>query len=180
MIGGQLRPLAARALACAVRRRVLSSAVAPGTADDEQPRRPRSNRMVAAAFDQLKPNLEEQISAASSSVEGLLAVAAEPGVLREHALKIVAALAERAAAEGSATATKFEDDPRFVRLCQMLGQQAAKDVNTKNDLATVLSVAADDEAARMAHSLSVEQTVKVRVIKLPQNLEFINCFGSFR
>lgn len=164
MIGGQLRPLAARALACAVRRRVLSSAVAPGTVEEEQPRRPRSNRMVAAAFDQLKqPNFEEQISAASGSVEGLLAVAAEPGVQREHALKIVAALAERAAAEGSASSTKFEDDPRFVRLCQMLGQQAAaKDVTTKNDLATVLSVTADDEAARMAHSLSVEQTVKVR------------------
>ncbi|XP_059478988.1 FAST kinase domain-containing protein 4 isoform X2 [Neocloeon triangulifer] len=117
--------------------------------------------MVAAAFAKLEPNIEEKISSAGRSVENLLVAAADSGVQREHALKIVAALAERAAAEGPAAAAKFETDPRFVRLCRILGQQSNKQLASKHDLATVLGVAADDEAAKMAQSLTTEQTIKV-------------------
>ncbi|CAB3383432.1 Hypothetical predicted protein [Cloeon dipterum] len=119
--------------------------------------------MVAAAFSQLEPTIEERITAAGTSVEELLAVAADKGVQREHALKIVASLAERAAAEGPAVSAKFESDPRFTRLCRMLGHlnNSTKLAAAKHDLATVIGVPDADEAAKKAQSLTLEQTVKV-------------------
>ncbi|XP_065334990.1 FAST kinase domain-containing protein 3, mitochondrial [Cloeon dipterum] len=165
MIGGQLRPLAARALASAVRRRITSGVAPSASSEEERPaaRRPRSNRMVAAAFSQLEPTIEERITAAGTSVEELLAVAADKGVQRDHALKIVASLAERAAAEGPAVSAKFESDPRFTRLCRMLGHlnNSTKLAAAKHDLATLLGVPDADEAAKKAQSLTLEQTVKV-------------------
>lgn len=58
----------------------------------------------------------------------------------------------------------FESDPRFIRLCKILTKTNVK--QNKNsarseDLATILSITADDEAAKLVASITVAQMVKV-------------------
>lgn len=59
----------------------------------------------------------------------------------------------------------FETDPRFLKLCRVL----AKGINPKanklelrsEDLSTILTVTADDEAAKLVESITLSQMVKV-------------------
>jgi len=58
--------------------------------------------------------------------------------------------------------SEFEADPRFLKLCRMLGKE---NLNGKNnlfsDLSTVLGITGDDEAAKLISSISLPQMVKV-------------------
>lgn len=63
---------------------------------------------------------------------------------------------------------EFENDPRFVRLCRVLTKMSSstrrtiQTVESRNDdLSTILSVTADDEAAKLVTSISIGQMVKV-------------------
>lgn len=66
----------------------------------------------------------------------------------------------------------FERDPRFLRLCKILTrnnsgpkQSRTVTVPTKSeDLTTVLSVTADEEAAKLVESITLPQMVKVSYI----------------
>lgn len=72
--------------------------------------------------------------------------------------------------------SEFENDARFIRLCRQLGRTASKpntgsSGSTKNsskitgfrtdDFNTVMSVAGDDEAAKLIATISVAQMIRV-------------------
>lgn len=70
---------------------------------------------------------------------------------------------------GKVQLSEFENDPRFIRLCRVLiktppPQKTVKVTHTakSDDLAVVLSVTADDEAAQLIGNITVPQMVKVR------------------
>lgn len=72
---------------------------------------------------------------------------------------------------GKAQLADFENDPRFLRLCRILIKnnstpKSIKITHTGNsdDLAVVLSVTADDEAAQLIGGITVPQMVKVSSI----------------
>lgn len=68
---------------------------------------------------------------------------------------------------GKVKLTDFESDPRFIRLCRVLtkGSVNSKSKNSftsrSEDLSTILSVTADDEAAKLVGSITLSQMVKV-------------------
>ncbi|XP_073815789.1 FAST kinase domain-containing protein 4 [Musca autumnalis] len=152
--------------------------------------------LVAAAFENLQKD-DSQSSAASSSktnttpakganideritnaktINGLLGIAEGNTVItRKHALRIVSILSEWSSIN-RVKLNEFENDPRFLKVCRMLGRTVAKNGNgdkgTDNsqkrisgfrtdDLNTVLGVAGDDEAAKLIASISLPQMVKV-------------------
>lgn len=69
---------------------------------------------------------------------------------------------------GKIELSNFENDPRFLRLCRVLTKtsisQKAVNVSkttTNDDLSLVLSVTADDEAAKLIGGITVPQMIKV-------------------
>ena len=72
---------------------------------------------------------------------------------------------------GRIRASDFETDHRFVLLCRILGRvksdkigtapSAASKVSAFNDLATVLGITGDDEAAKLISKISLPQMIKV-------------------
>ncbi|KAF4518853.1 hypothetical protein B566_EDAN006704 [Ephemera danica] len=163
---------------------LFSSSVAPSTVvtkPEEPLDRPtfkprRSKSMITAAFQSLNEpdcikettkSLDDLISDAKS-VNALLSVADEAEVTKKHALKIVSVLAEWST-DNKAKINEFESDARFHKLCRMLGhnykQKTSGDVNieggSSEDLATVLEVTGDDEAAKLVASISLPQMIKV-------------------
>jgi len=137
--------------------------------------RGKRNNIVAAAFASLKsveapprtrPSLDEAIIAAGS-VESLLSIAEEPQVSRRHALRIVSQLADWTTS-GRAKLADFEADNRFVKLCRLLGrglphgsQNFEKEAAGFGDLAVVLGVTGDDEAAKLVAGISLNQMIRV-------------------
>lgn len=135
----------------------------------------RKNNIVAAAFASLKsveapprtrPSLDEAIIAAGS-VESLLSIATEPQVSRRHALRIVSRLADWTTS-GRAKLADFEADNRFVKLCRLLGrglphgsQNFEKEAAGFGDLAMVLGVTGDDEAAKLVAGISLNQMIRI-------------------
>lgn len=93
-------------------------------------------------------------------------------ISRIHALKIVSILSDWSSIN-KAKLTDFENDPRFIKLCRILGRSVGKaSMNNGNgskkitgfrtdDLNTVLGVTGDDEAAKLIASISLPQMVKV-------------------
>lgn len=59
----------------------------------------------------------------------------------------------------------FEKDPRFLKLCRILGRSSAShtmsSLTMAEDLSTVLGITGDDEAARLIANLSLPQMIKV-------------------
>lgn len=129
---------------------------------------------------------DERISKAQT-VDHLLKIADSNAALtRRHALRIVSILAEWTSTN-RVKLSEFENDNRFLRLCRLLGKNVmsteggdmAQTSNASNtvvksntfssnsnsfraeDLNTVLSVAGDDEAAKLIASISLPQMVKV-------------------
>jgi hypothetical protein len=162
--------------------KLLSSSVAPTPAIIKQEetenttKTKRSNSMISAAFQSLKSesvqnnifaSIDEQISSAQS-VDHLLSVADSKNLTKKHALKVVSVLAEWGS-ENRVQISEFETDARFNKLCRMLGHSNFKnnksslkiDSQDSADLATVLEVTGDDEAAKMVASISFEQMIKV-------------------
>ncbi|KAJ8962131.1 hypothetical protein NQ318_018088, partial [Aromia moschata] len=132
------------------------------------------NSMVAAAFASLQsahnfleiktPFTDKKITEATT-IDELLSVSEGSGVSRRHAFKVVSILADWSTS-GKVHLTDFETDPRFIRLCRILTKGAVTSRNNRNmasrseDLSTVLSVTADDEAAKLVGSITVPQMVK--------------------
>jgi hypothetical protein len=132
--------------------------------------------IVAAAFASLKsiddpkkrfPSLDESIAAAGS-VESLLSVADAPQLSRRYALRIVSQLADWTTS-GRAKLSDFEADTRFVKLCRLLGRglphssrSFEKETSGMGDLAVVLGVTGDDEAAKLVAGVSMNQMIRVR------------------
>lgn len=70
---------------------------------------------------------------------------------------------------GKTELKEFENDPRFIRLCRILTKNypSHKIEQTSNkpsseDLSLVLSITADDEAAKLIAGITVPQMIKVR------------------
>jgi len=128
--------------------------------------------IVAAAFASLK-EIDEAKSKNSSfyiinnkidnatSVEELLAISEMELISKQHALKAVSMLAEWASS-GKVKLSEFETNPKFLKLCRMLGKENSKvKGNLFSDLSTVLGITGDDEAAKLISSISLSQMVKV-------------------
>ena len=69
--------------------------------------------------------------------------------------------------ENKVKLSDFEADPRFIRLCKVLTRgthvQKKKSVDhSSEDLSTILSITAEDEAAKMVAAITLSQMVKVR------------------
>jgi hypothetical protein len=132
--------------------------------------------IVAAACASLKSieaprkqstTLDERITAAGS-VESLLSIAESPQLSRRNALRIVSQLADWTT-NGRAKISDFEADARFVKLCRILGrglpqspQSFEKEASGMGDLAVVLGVTGDDEAAKLVAGVSLNQMIRVR------------------
>ncbi|PSN58393.1 hypothetical protein C0J52_02817 [Blattella germanica] len=137
----------------------------------------KKNTMVAAAFASLKDVepikkkkqshfLDERISSANS-VESLLAVAETPQISRRHALRIVSQLADWTT-NGKVKLSDFEADARFVKLCRLLGRGLPrgsngleKEATGFGDLAVVLGITGDDEAAKLVAGISLSQMIRI-------------------
>jgi hypothetical protein len=133
------------------------------------------NSIVAAVFASLKSveapqkeaaSLNESIAAAGS-LESLLCIAEAPKVSRQHALRIVSQLADWTAS-GHVKLSDFEADTRFLKLCRLLGrgvphgsQRSEKEAAGLGDLAIVLGVTGDDEAAKLVAGMSLSQMIRV-------------------
>lgn len=69
------------------------------------------------------------------------------------------------ASSGQVKLSEFEVDPRFLKLCRMLGKENTKGKeNLFGDLSTVLGITGDDEAAKLISSISLPQMVKVNIM----------------
>jgi len=78
-------------------------------------------------------------------------------------LKAVSILAEWASS-GKIKLSEFETNPKFLKLCRMLGKETTKVKNNLfSDLSTVLGITGDDEAAKLISSISLPQMVKVNL-----------------
>jgi len=138
----------------------------------EKSNKPNEHNIVAAAFESLK-DIDNAKSKNSSyyiinnkidnatTVEELLAISELGLITKQHALKAVSTLADWASTS-RVKLSEFEADPRFLKLCRMLGKE---NLNGKNnlfsDLSTVLGITGDDEAAKLISSISLPQMVKV-------------------
>lgn len=148
------------------------------------------NNMVAAAFASLKspdtgidirtPFTDGKISNAQN-VNELLSISEGNGVSRRHALKVlflsnfwllvtvfkVVSVLSQWTSSGKVKIADFEEDPRFLKLCRILtkGAKFNKSMGKSEDLSTILSVTADDEAAKLVGSITLPQMVKVIVFK---------------
>ncbi|XP_063216644.1 FAST kinase domain-containing protein 4 [Bacillus rossius redtenbacheri] len=132
--------------------------------------------LVAAAFASLKDggrvapgpvarkrSLVEAQIAKADSVEAILTVAELPTLSRHHALRIISVLSDWSAS-GRVKLADFEGDVRFVKLCRILGKSAhgpRAGPGGFGDLATVLGVTGDDEAAKLVAGISLPQMIKV-------------------
>lgn len=64
--------------------------------------------------------------------------------------------------EGKIKSSEFEKDKRFIRICQVLGNNIMRN-KVGLDLSMVLNVANDDEAAKQISGISHEQRIKVKL-----------------
>lgn len=115
-------------------------------------------------------NLTQLIDKADTLNE-LLAIANEPNVPRNLALKIVTRLAEWSSA-GRVRPSDFENNPQFIRICGLLSTARESDTSNKplaiaspamksKELEMILNVAGEAESAKLIHGLNLPQMVKV-------------------
>ncbi|XP_045467334.1 FAST kinase domain-containing protein 4 [Harmonia axyridis] len=146
------------------------------TSTNDQPQykniRSRS-RIVSAAFASLNdsnkfevdintPHTDSKISNAST-VDDLLSISKGEGVSRRIALKIVSVLADWTTSKKIKLAD-FENDLRFIKLCKVLTRTYKSErfaASKSEDLSTVLSVTADEEAAKLIQTVTLPQMVKI-------------------
>ncbi|XP_050421430.1 FAST kinase domain-containing protein 4 [Adelges cooleyi] len=96
----------------------------------------------------------------ANTIEDLLGLADSSTLSKSQALKAVSMLADWATT-GKAKLSDFEADPRFLKLCRLLGKENVGKENTFSDLSTVLGITGDDEAAKLISSISLPQMIKV-------------------
>ncbi|XP_066248355.1 FAST kinase domain-containing protein 4 [Euwallacea similis] len=139
---------------------------------------PKPNCMIKTVFasielqdkaDKIATPFTDNKLEAATTVDELLSISEGNGVSRRHALKVVSILSAWTSSDKVAL-RDFERDPRFLRLCKILtkGGIGSKTIRTttppsskNDDLTTVLSVTADDEAAKLVSSITLSQMVKV-------------------
>lgn len=123
-----------------------------------------------------KSSLIDEMIINAKTVNGLLSIGENTensAITRKHALKIVSILSEWSTIN-KAKLSDFESDPRFIKLCRILGRTVNKNGlgnNSNNaakrneyrteDLNVVLGVTGDDEAAKLIASITIPQMVKV-------------------
>lgn len=114
--------------------------------------------------------IDEAITSAKSLPE-MLAITDQLTIQRKHALRIVSVLSEWTQ-NNRIKVSEFENDVRFLSICRLLGKRVdqlktGKSSPTSNtsfrtdDLSLVMSVAGDDEAAKLVGSISLPQMVTV-------------------
>lgn len=135
-----------------------------------------TNHIVTAAFASLKdtandslgiqtPFIDKRITSAKT-VDELLSISSEgSGISRRHALKVVSVLASWSTND-KVKLSDFETDPRFLKLCKILARlnnfhTINKVKSRSEDLSMILSVTADDEAAKLVATITLPQMVKV-------------------
>ncbi|KAH1019141.1 FAST kinase domain-containing protein 4 [Dendroctonus ponderosae] len=104
----------------------------------------------------------------AQTVNELLTITDGTGISRKHALQVVSILSTWTSS-GKIQLSEFDSDPRFLKLCKVLtrgttGSKSNKQVaalSKHDDLSTVLSVAADEEAAKLVGSITLSQMIKV-------------------
>ncbi|CAG2056049.1 unnamed protein product, partial [Timema podura] len=139
----------------------------------------KRNSIIETAFASLKEadnttftrhkkilSLEDQIERADS-VETLLTLVNNSSVTRRSALRVVSVLADWTSS-GRVKLADFEGDQRFVKMCRLLGKgftssssKTAPDMGGFGDLAMVLGVTGDDEAAKLVAGISLSQMIRV-------------------
>nr|CAD7199023.1 unnamed protein product [Timema douglasi] len=139
----------------------------------------KRNSIIETAFASLKEadsttftrhktilSLEDKIERADS-VETLLTLVNNSSVTRQHALRVVSVLADWTSS-GRVKLADFEGDIRFVKMCKLLGKgftssssTTAPDTGGFGDLAMVLGVTGDDEAAKLVAGISLSQMIRV-------------------
>lgn len=121
-----------------------------------------------------KSSLIDEMIINAKTVNGLLSIGENTessAITRQHALKIVSILSEWSSIN-KAKLSDFESDPRFIKLCRILGRTVNKSGNGNSnaskrneyrteDLNVVLSVTGDDEAAKLIAGITIPQMVKV-------------------
>ncbi|XP_034828542.1 FAST kinase domain-containing protein 4 [Maniola hyperantus] len=139
---------------------LVAAAFASLNAPEDETRKKPSTKSIKQNRTQ---QLDSQILGATD-VNSLLVVAENPVVSRRHALKMVSVLSEWSS-NNRVKLTEFEKDPRFLKLCRILGRtpasQAMTSLTMAEDLSTVLGITGDDEAARLIANLSLPQMIKV-------------------
>lgn len=111
--------------------------------------------------------LTDQKMENATTVDELLSLSAGSGVSRKHALKVVSILSSWISMN-KVSLKDFESDHRFLRLCKILtksgsGQKPNRMLvpSRSDDLSTVLSVTADEEAAKLVSTITLSQMIKV-------------------
>ncbi|XP_055523711.1 FAST kinase domain-containing protein 4 [Wyeomyia smithii] len=134
------------------------------------------NRLSGKTTTVISNGIDEKIFNAST-VNDLLAIPGRAKVSRKQALKIVSILAEWSSIK-KVKLSEFENDSRFIQLCNVLGRTSNRNNGTLNkssftinrttgsnlhvdDLQTVLGVTANDEAAKLIAGLTMSQMIKV-------------------
>ncbi|KRT82285.1 hypothetical protein AMK59_4360 [Oryctes borbonicus] len=132
---------------------------------------PFRNSMVAAAFASLEKETQTEIEtpqtdkriASATTINEILSISEGNTVSRKHALKVISVLADWSL-QGKIKLPEFETDPRFIRLCKILTKTNGKQYKNgarSEDLSTILTITADDEAAKLVSSITLPQMVKV-------------------
>uniref|UniRef100_A0A336LU09 CSON000645 protein n=1 Tax=Culicoides sonorensis TaxID=179676 RepID=A0A336LU09_CULSO len=148
---------------------------------------PKKNSLVAAAFAALKEEDVTSVSTTSNkkgppksslidemiinakTVTGLLSIGDDETITRKHALKIVSILSEWSSIN-KVKISDFESDPRFIKLCRILGRTVTKNGSNSpkrneayrtDDLNVVLGVTGEDEAAKLIANITIPQMIKV-------------------
>ncbi|XP_046435074.1 FAST kinase domain-containing protein 4 isoform X1 [Neodiprion virginianus] len=140
-----------------------------------KPKLKSENKLVEAAFAAIlndtktvadrssKSSIRKDISEANT-IDKLLSIAGNEKISQRDGLNIMSILSEWINAK-TITPADFEKDPRFLSLCKQLAGQAEQSTISKphehGDLKTVLSLAGDDEAAKLISTLSLAQMTQV-------------------
>lgn len=107
----------------------------------------------------------------ATTVQQLLELS-ETGLNQQNAMTILSKLSVLTASS-QATVKEFEDDYRFLKICRLLSKEPSKsgtnktgtalrdEVQKSTELEMVLSVAGDEEAAKVVEGLSLPQKVRV-------------------
>lgn len=93
-----------------------------------------------------------------------MAIASSCDVSQRNALSIMSILYDWTNKK-KASFSDFERDPRFLKLCEQLaGRSEVFDKfrhHSHGDLATILGLTGDDEAAKLVSTLTLDQMIKV-------------------
>lgn len=140
---------------------------------DENESASNHSKLTAAAFATLKEISQKSRKSSLSSIEAmiisasdidsLLSVAEEPLITKRHALKVLSVLDEWTQ-KGKIKLNDFETDVRFSKISQLLGRSTREDrKGDLADLSIVLGVTADQQAAKLISSVSLQQMIKILI-----------------